>query len=127
MNGSLDLSRCPLCGGPNRCQRVTQDSYKGPCWCFEVEVPEELLRQVPPEWRNAVCVCRGCIESFLRTRRRDSRAPLAGPGDFYFENGLVVFTEVYLRRRGYCCGSRCRHCPYEDSPLSSAPSPSTQP
>ena len=32
--------------------------------------------------------------------------------DFYFEEGLMVLTESYLRRRGYCCGNGCRHCPY---------------
>ncbi len=25
--------------------------------------------------------------------------------DFYLENGYVVFTEVYHKKRGYCCGS----------------------
>jgi hypothetical protein len=35
------------------------------------------------------------------------------PGvDYYVENGLWVFTADYLRRRGYCCASGCRHCPY---------------
>jgi hypothetical protein len=23
-----------------------------------------------------------------------------------------VFTAKFLLRRGYCCGSGCRHCPY---------------
>lgn len=32
--------------------------------------------------------------------------------DFYIEKGLYVFTEKYLRDRGYCCKSGCRHCPY---------------
>ncbi|MBK6364151.1 MAG: hypothetical protein IPL63_13010 [Saprospiraceae bacterium] len=32
--------------------------------------------------------------------------------DFYVENGLVVFTEKFLKNRGYCCKSGCRHCPY---------------
>lgn len=32
--------------------------------------------------------------------------------DYYFENGLMVFTARYLRNRGYCCESGCRHCPY---------------
>ncbi|MCB0645000.1 MAG: hypothetical protein KDC44_25315 [Phaeodactylibacter sp.] len=32
--------------------------------------------------------------------------------DYYIENGLYVFTEHYLKQRGYCCGSGCRHCPY---------------
>ena len=32
--------------------------------------------------------------------------------DFYYEGGLMVFTESFLRRRGYCCESGCRHCPW---------------
>ena len=32
--------------------------------------------------------------------------------DYYVENGLYVFTEHYLLKRGYCCQSGCRHCPY---------------
>jgi hypothetical protein len=32
--------------------------------------------------------------------------------DYYVENGLFVFTAEYLRERGYCCTSGCRHCPY---------------
>jgi hypothetical protein len=27
-------------------------------------------------------------------------------------SGLTVLTAGYLARRGYCCGSGCRHCPY---------------
>ncbi len=35
------------------------------------------------------------------------------PGlDFYLENGKMVLTGHYLRKRGYCCGNKCRHCPY---------------
>ena len=33
--------------------------------------------------------------------------------DFYIENGLYVFTEKYLKERGYCCSNGCRHCPYK--------------
>lgn len=32
--------------------------------------------------------------------------------DFYREGEFIVFTEAYLRKRGYCCESGCRHCPY---------------
>lgn len=32
--------------------------------------------------------------------------------DYYMENGFMVFTEAYLRKRGFCCRSGCRHCPY---------------
>lgn len=39
--------------------------------------------------------------------------PLEEGVDYYLENGLFVFTADFLRRRGYCCESGCRHCPYE--------------
>ena len=32
---------------------------------------------------------------------------------YYLENGRVVFTPEYHIQRGNCCGSGCRHCPYE--------------
>lgn len=32
--------------------------------------------------------------------------------DYYIEDGYWVFTEYFLQKRGYCCGSGCRHCPY---------------
>lgn len=35
------------------------------------------------------------------------------PEDFYMSaEGYVVFTEKYHLKRGYCCKSGCRHCPY---------------
>jgi len=34
--------------------------------------------------------------------------------DYYFnEDGFIVFTETYHHKRGYCCESGCKHCPYE--------------
>lgn len=33
--------------------------------------------------------------------------------DFYWEGAWMIFTRQFLLRRGYCCGSGCRHCPYE--------------
>ncbi len=39
--------------------------------------------------------------------------------DYYFENGLMVLTAEFLRKRGYCCGSGCRHCPYPKDPVKS--------
>ncbi|WP_363228082.1 DUF5522 domain-containing protein [Bdellovibrio sp. ArHS] len=29
------------------------------------------------------------------------------------ETGYLVFTEIYHQRRGSCCNSGCRHCPYK--------------
>jgi len=33
--------------------------------------------------------------------------------DYYFENGLMVLSERFLKERGYCCDNGCRHCPYK--------------
>ena len=38
--------------------------------------------------------------------------PLVENKHYYIENGCYVFTEYYLKNRGYCCGNGCRHCPY---------------
>jgi hypothetical protein len=40
--------------------------------------------------------------------------PQLEPEDFYVsKEGFRVFTEKYHLKRGYCCESGCRHCPYD--------------
>ncbi len=46
-------------------------------------------------------------------RSGEPLGPLVEGVDYYVEHGLYVFTAHYLRRRGYCCQSGCRHCPYD--------------
>jgi hypothetical protein len=36
------------------------------------------------------------------------------PEDYYFEGPLMVFTPAYHLKRGNCCGSGCRHCPWRE-------------
>ena len=38
--------------------------------------------------------------------------PELAPEDFYYEGPYLVFTAAYHLKRGYCCHSDCRHCPY---------------
>ena len=47
--------------------------------------------------------------------RKAHRRALTDGKSFYIdpETGFHVFTEIGLRRRGHCCGSGCRHCPYQ--------------
>jgi hypothetical protein len=45
--------------------------------------------------------------------------PLA-PEDFYYEGPYLVFTAAYHLKRGFCCGSGCRHCPYKEKESESA-------
>jgi hypothetical protein len=38
-------------------------------------------------------------------------------GDYYLSSeGYKVFTAQYHLKRGYCCKSNCRHCPYGYDP-----------
>ena len=41
--------------------------------------------------------------------------PLREGEDFYLEGAALVFTARYHLRRGYCCESGCRHCPYREA------------
>jgi hypothetical protein len=110
MNPS-DASLCPLCGNPNECQLCTAAVYKGPCWCYGVQIPAALVARVPDESRNRSCICRRCVEEFQRHEGAKLPQPLCAD-DFYYSAGKMVFTETYHLRRGYCCGNGCRHCPY---------------
>jgi len=33
--------------------------------------------------------------------------------DYYWEGAAMVFTACFHLRRGRCCESGCRHCPYD--------------
>lgn len=51
---------------------------------------------------------------------RDTQAaphpPHLEPEDYYFDGPCLVFTAAYHLKRGSCCGSGCRHCPYQGAP-----------
>jgi hypothetical protein len=48
--------------------------------------------------------------------KKEVATPTLAPEDFYMENGSLVFTAAYHLKRGSCCDSGCRHCPYRDNP-----------
>ena len=48
-------------------------------------------------------------------------SPLVEGVDYYLEGDKFVFTAAYHLKRGYCCNSKCRHCPYGNA--SEAPKP----
>jgi hypothetical protein len=53
---------------------------------------------------------------------RNSTAILVEGVDYYSEGMTIVFTAHFLLRRGYCCESGCRHCPYGDATEVTQPS-----
>jgi hypothetical protein len=51
----------------------------------------------------------------VSNKKKDNEAmpELLGDGDYYLTpEGYKCFTEQYHLKRGYCCQSGCRHCPY---------------
>ena len=49
-----------------------------------------------------------------RQWRRVHAAAVASGLDAYIDpgSGYQVWTRLYLKRKGPCCGNACRHCPY---------------
>ena len=54
--------------------------------------------------------------------------PALEPSDYYMDGPYMVFTAAYHLKRGYCCGSGCRHCPYGhlDVGVSQSPEPAPE-
>jgi hypothetical protein len=53
----------------------------------------------------------GLMEKKTKNTQESNRGLLKE--DFYLnEQGFMVFTEAYHLKRGYCCKSGCKHCPY---------------
>ena len=54
----------------------------------------------------------------MKTKKRPRKQvpELIEGRDYYLEGPNMVFTADFLQRRGYCCESGCRHCPYGFGP-----------
>ena len=57
----VDPKLCPLCGKPNKCERVVCEAAEN-CWCAKVIFSQELLDRVPEEAKRKACICRECVE-----------------------------------------------------------------
>ena len=55
--------------------------------------------------------------AFLFDKKPENINKLSGAlgANYYIdqETGRVVLTSYFLKKRGMCCGSGCRHCPYD--------------
>ena len=122
---------CSSCGSDFGCGA---EGNVGPCWCEDL--PHLPLTSI--DARD--CFCPSCLAGVVRQAfhgsdpgdqsamksQRISEQVVAGADreadpallvegeDYYSEAGFIVFTANYHRRRGYCCDSGCRHCPYQD-------------
>jgi uncharacterized protein DUF5522 len=56
----------------------------------------------------------------------EDQQPVPIDEDCYIEGGMMVFTAAYHLKRGYCCESGCRHCPYGKAKPDAAASPGAE-
>jgi len=104
----------------------TGEAYKGPCWCEKPTLSGAAIRRLTADLPEPRCLCPTCLEAIaenpeitieeLAADGMETASSLSPPplrdGDFYYEGSAMVFTAQYHLRRGSCCGSGCRHCPY---------------
>ena len=113
---------CDNCNSAFECGAGSPQSV---CWCSTlpgIEIIEE----------GKDCLCPDCLKKEIANKisvfvheyhlgKQDNiapkyaiiNAPLIDGIDYYIKNGLWVFTEWYHLKRGHCCDSGCRHCPYK--------------
>lgn len=64
----IDATRCPLCGGDNRCaveiEKATGEPQP-PCWCLGETFTPELLARIPEPARRMACLCQSCVRRAL--------------------------------------------------------------
>lgn len=108
---------CPECEKEFPCETSAE------CWCSDF--PKIL------EKSGDHCLCPSCLKVRITERITQylaDRTPenikfiqsLGAPKqliegiDYYLnEAGLMVFTEWFHLRKGYCCRNDCLHCPYD--------------
>ena len=94
------------------------------CWCAE------LPHVAPVGAADQDCLCPACLGEAIdqlslhgnegtdtSITRLCPESSLVEGEDYYLEGAAMVFTERFLRRRGYCCESGCRHCPFDATPV----------
>jgi len=112
----LEVKSCSHCGETFSCGALSDEEK---CWCDQLP-PISLIANGASD-----CFCPHCLREVIQNpdRANDPRrvAPNNGVNsantlvvgeDYYLEGDAVVFTARYHLRRGYCCESGCRHCPY---------------
>ncbi|MBU4183868.1 MAG: hypothetical protein A3B67_06995 [Burkholderiales bacterium RIFCSPHIGHO2_02_FULL_66_10] len=64
---SIDPTRCPLCGGDNRCAMEVEKATgkpQPPCWCVTETFTPDLLARLPAEAQGQACICARCLARF---------------------------------------------------------------
>jgi hypothetical protein len=109
------VKTCAKCGQIFTCGSAAGERQ---CWC------EDLPHISSISDPTQDCFCADCLaEQIASVQTLNASANDAEAGsspvaliegvDYYTEGDAVVFTSTYHLRRGYCCDSGCRHCPFK--------------
>jgi Family of unknown function (DUF5522)/Cysteine-rich CWC len=112
----LEQKNCSSCGDSFTCG---SEIGEGNCWC--AQLPH--LSLVANEDQD--CLCPRCLREAIQKLASagavghpatnaglNAQYSLVKGEDYYLEGEAIVFTARYHLRRGHCCESGCRHCPY---------------
>jgi hypothetical protein len=70
-------------------------------------LPDSLLRRIRALLASGASPARSSVADLHSASIRRGEPTYDDP-----ESGDPVFTSSFLKSRGHCCGSYCRHCPY---------------
>jgi hypothetical protein len=59
----FEAKLCPFCKKDNNCEVLTPSS----CWCMKTKIPEELKLLVPKDSKMKSCICKACVEEFIKS------------------------------------------------------------
>jgi hypothetical protein len=114
------MNDCPKCGTRVKCAADQPDK----CWCAAYPAVLPLTEKVD------ACLCPACLRDEVlknidlyiaevkQGKRKNEAAKFTTSAvvegiDYYMDNGMFVMTAWFHLKRGRCCGSGCRHCPYD--------------
>lgn len=119
LNNSVRTKICAQCNARFLCGPSSSAS----CWCNEY--PAIFQLEDVSECLCEICLKKAMIEKIskyaesidpskidqVEIKKYKTSNSIEGI-DYYVENGMYVFTRWYHLKRGYCCESGCRHCPF---------------
>ena len=108
----------------SNCKKEFSCANPGACWCSD-------FPQIMPLDSADDCLCKDClieiqnekITTFIDNKPLNETLKFAA--EFYNPDNLIenfdytvekekwVFTQWFLLKRGFCCDSGCRNCPYK--------------
>lgn len=59
----INPKKCPICGQDNQCGNELGKSI---CWCSAESFPQEIFELIPEEKLRKACICKDCLEKFVK-------------------------------------------------------------